>query len=353
MSGYTKNIAVIKGLKEGFSADGGALSGLVRAERYGGSLRVEISPVNFAPLSEGRYAAAVTDGAESVMVENWLFEGVCPVDTSQGFAAVIFYVNRGVFPVASAVCGNFRGAALGLKAFAERCEAGEGRKKEEPQKGARPQAEGGYQDEAIAEENYYEYAETDENGGAVRADAQKEEDGRAAYAHEEDAGALAQETRGIASRPPRPDSPQREKGQKRLPAAEPFGGGEENASTRAQEGAFAPLARGECFYARVQKEIEGILSSYPEETALCRTVENSRWVRISYGDGLYYVFGVIYLKEKPQYLCYGVPARGDRPPESMAGLADFIPASPEGGEGGYWVMYQDADTGASLHPEAR
>ena len=41
MAGYSKNIAVIKGLKDGFSADGGAVSGLVKAEKYGRSLKVD------------------------------------------------------------------------------------------------------------------------------------------------------------------------------------------------------------------------------------------------------------------------------------------------------------------------
>ena len=40
---YTKNIAVIHGIKDGFSSDGGNLSGLVKAERYGRRLTVEAS----------------------------------------------------------------------------------------------------------------------------------------------------------------------------------------------------------------------------------------------------------------------------------------------------------------------
>ena len=52
MGGYTKNIAVIRGLKSGFSADGGDLSGLIKAEKYGSSLKVEVSLINFAPLTD-------------------------------------------------------------------------------------------------------------------------------------------------------------------------------------------------------------------------------------------------------------------------------------------------------------
>ena len=108
-----------------------------------------------------------------------------------------------------------------------------------------------------------------------------------------------------------------------------------------------------CFYERMKNEIEGLLGAYPADDALENMVENSRWVRIAYSDGKFYVFGVIYNKEKtPQYICYGVPSKqSKKPPESLAGLASFIPSSPEA-NAGYWVMYQDASTGASVKIEA-
>ena len=68
MSGYTKNIAVIRELKNGFSADGGALTGLVKAEKYGAKLRAEVSLINFAPLTEGRYVTAISDGDRKSVV---------------------------------------------------------------------------------------------------------------------------------------------------------------------------------------------------------------------------------------------------------------------------------------------
>lgn len=307
MGGYTKNIAVIKGLKEGFSADGGKLSGLVRAEKYGASLKIEITLINFAPLSEGRYVAALSDGNASVIIENCLFEGVSDVDTSVGFAAEIFYVNGGVFPIASAVCGGFYSAALGLRALVEESE-NLTQKKDVPAVS--------YEDEAIAEENFYEYAETDKDGGAVCEDKEKEADGRAVVQNEAAVGSVEEEQSGV------------------------------DCGAAGINDAPNMLARGK-FYEKMSAEIEGLLSAYPVEEPLCRIIENSRWVRISYGDGKYYVFGVIYLGETPKYICYGVPAEGKEPPDSMEGLAGFIPSECE--SGGYWVMYQDAETGASLH----
>lgn len=303
MGGYTKNIAVIKGLKEGFSADGGALTGLVKAERYGSSLRIEVTFINFAPLSEGRYVTAVSDGKNVLIVENGLFEGASALDTSQGFAALVCFVKGQVSPIATAICGSFHESALDLKREVERAENFK-------TDGATEKSEvvSAYEDEAIAEVNYYEFAKTDESGGAVRADTQKKENGREPRKNEKVAGAFKKEQGGID-----------------------------------------PLARGGVFYERMKGEIDGILSAYPAETALEKVVKNSKWVKITYGDDRFYVFGIIYGDNKPQYICYGVPTETSKaPPESMRGLASFIPSAPNERQKGYWVMYQDAETGASL-----
>ena len=186
--GYTKNIAVIRGLKDGFSSDGGSLSGLVKAERYGSHLKIEISYINFAPLTEGRYITALSDGTHTVIAENGLFEGESELNTDQGFAALVCFINGGVYPVASAVCGNFRGEALGIKAEVEKAENLNAANKKS--KGtAVSQVTQVYEDEAIAEENYYEF-ETDESGGAVCEDKKEEESGEKPYENEEAVSAV-------------------------------------------------------------------------------------------------------------------------------------------------------------------
>ena len=68
-------------------------------------------------------------------------------------------------------------------------------------------------------------------------------------------------------------------------------------------------------------------------------------MRVNYGR-LHYVFGVIYEGTSPAYICYGVPGEAALCPESLAGMAGFIPARSQ--NSGYWVMYQDARTGASV-----
>ena len=299
MGGYSKSIAVIKGVKEGFSADGGPLTGVVKIESYGKAIRAEVTKINFAPLSEGKYVTGITDGNKTVVFEGDTYESDGEIEISCGFAALICYINGSVSHIASAVSGNYRGDVIGIKGYIENLE----RVKAEPiaQK---------YEDEAIAEENYYEYAQADESGSAVHTDTQKEESGSTAVSNEKTAGAVPKE------------------------------------SSLNKKG---PISHAGSFYNKMKEEIEGLLSAYPEEEALCALIEESKWVKISYGDEKYYVFGVIYSGGNPQYLCYGVPTKGQTtPPESMVGLASFLPAKADGSGGGYWVMYQDADTGASI-----
>lgn len=299
MGGYSKNIAVIKEIKEGFSSDGGPLTGIVKIERYGKALRAEVTKINFAPLSEGKYVTGITDGKEFIVFEGETYEGEAEMDTSFGFASLICFVFGQVTPVASAISGNYQGEALGIKSYIESLERVE--------KGG--QKDQNYEDEAIAEDNYYEYAQADEGGGTLCEDTEKEKGGSQTLQNEEAFGAVQKEG-GI------------------------------------KEG----LSQGGSFYSKMKAEIEGLLSAYPEESSLCSLIKGSKWVKINYGENKYYVFGVIYSGGNPQYLCYGVPSKGEEnPPESMEGLASFLPAETQ--EGGYWVMYQDANTGASIKIE--
>lgn len=299
---YTKNIAVIKGVQNGFSADGGALSGLIKAERYSSELRVEVSLINFAPLSEGRYVAAVSDGPHTQLIEGGIFEGRSDVDTSKGFAAAVCFVKGGVQLIATAVCGNFQSAVFGLKQEVERAEA---IKNPQPQENKRAAPVVSYEDEALAEENYYEFEASDEGGEPVCQNKEEEEDGCAPCADEEGADHVKEAQSQIN------------------------------------------LARGG-FYKKMRAEIEGLLSAYPPEEELCAAVDGSKWVKICYGEDSFYVFGVIFYEGEPKYICYGIPAKDSTsPPASMQGMASFLGVKTQHGTG-FWVIYQDADTGASV-----
>lgn len=303
---YTKNIAVIKGIQGGFSADGGALSGLIKAERYSSELRVEVSLINFAPLTEGRYVVAISDGPHTQIIEGGFFEGQSNVDTSKGFAAAVCFVGNGVQLIASAVCGNFQAAAFGLKAEVERAEKIKHVPTKKEQKSAAPvEVYEVYEDEALAEENYYEFDTPCEGGQPVCQNKEEEEDGCQPCQNEACVDAV------------------------------------EDAESQIN------LARGG-FYQKMRQEVEGLLSTYPPAEELCTAIEDSKWVKISYGEDSFYVFGVIFADGVPKYICYGIPAKDSAsPPASMQGLASFLGVKTQHGVG-FWVMYQDADTGASV-----
>ena len=298
MGGYTKNIAIIRGLKSGFSVDGGPLTGLVKAEKYGNNLRVEVSLLNFAPLTQGKYVCAISDGARVCVMEGLTFDGACEVDTGEGFASLICFVNDTVAPVASAVCGQFGWAIDGICKEIER---------QENIKSGEAAANINYDDEALSEVNYYEYGKVDKDGGTVCENKEEEKDRKGVRKDEKNKSTFKEGKGGLA------------------------GGGD--------------------FYDRLKEEIENLLNTYPKEENLEGTVENSRWVKIDYGEGKYYVFGVIFGGGKARYICYGVPSKNpDYPPPSLQNCS-FIPAH-DGGNEGYWVMYQDAKTGASIKIDA-
>ena len=360
MAGYTKNIAVIKGIKSGFSSDGGALSGLIKAEKYGSFFRAEASLINFAPLVSGRYVVAVSDGAHTVSFDGESFECESEIETAYGFAALVCYVGAEVSPVAMAVCGDYGWATAVCARYIE-----DGEKiKNMPEAGA------AYEDEAIAEENYFEYGSDNEGEGAVRA-CKEQKDGRGGR-EDEDARGACKEREGAEKQgegelnfsPAQQNAAEyaktngdsrsdkcKEDGGESAGGNGGNGGNDGNGGDGGSRGGDAaepiPLATDLKFYERVRGEVEKLLAEHKSEEALERAVENSRWVKISYGGKRFYVFGVIYENSSPAYICYGVPAMGSACPSSLSGMAGFIPVA-EAGNDGYWVMYQDARTGASI-----
>lgn len=367
MSGYVKNIAVIKTLKTGFSADGGMLSGIIKCEKYASRLRVEISFINFAPLSEGRYVTALSDGKNKILTDADVFDGESELSPENGFCALICFVNKTVLPIASAVCGNFAYEIAKLSAFVESEEkiksAEESAKENLSKKQSVQNKSASYDDEALAEDNYYEYDDGYEERGTLRKD-KKEEKEQERLGKDEKNTRFEQkpqnENRTGESLAVNVDIAQITNAAINECVAPNINSESEsiNFSARYKNEAVSRetkadgLARGKAFYEEMKEEVERVLSYYPQEKELCAIVENSRWVKINYGENKFYVFGVIYEEKTPQYVCYGIPSENAKtPPQSLKGRASFIPSSTQNYGKGYWVMFQDAATGASVEIE--
>lgn len=344
MSAYVKKIAVIKQVKSGFSADGGNLSGLVKAETYAGFLKVEVSLINFAPLTEGRYVFGISDGLTNIVFEGLNYEAESKIDLSAGFAFLVCFCHNKVAPVASAACGQMACALPDLKEFMD--------------KGETHVKTGGaaYDDEAISEVNYYE-RQFDEGGNAVRQSEKKEEKGSADSQDEANSRPVQSKKKisvnvgnGSAGHGGGENITDRERevsGNSAIAQAVRKAEEEKGAADDLSGGTAGGLAGGN-FYSRMKGEIEKIFATYPAVEELESVMEGSRFAKIFYGDGKFYVFGVLTEEGKPRYVCYGVPAKnGENPPAGFTQNSTYIPCK----QGGYWLLYQDADTGVSVAVE--
>ena len=80
-------------------------------------------------------------------------------------------------------------------------------------------------------------------------------------------------------------------------------------------------------------------------------IPGSKWVKVEYNEGEergHYIIGIIYDEEgAPMHICYGVPGQyALAPPENLAKYCQWLPATIKEPQGdGYWVLYQNAQTG--------
>ncbi|MEG1645759.1 MAG: hypothetical protein RR374_00180 [Clostridia bacterium] len=101
----------------------------------------------------------------------------------------------------------------------------------------------------------------------------------------------------------------------------------------------------DCFYDSIQKEIDLLFEKYPHMENLEKEVANSKWCKVKYNEKDYYVVGIINSENEPTYIAYGVPGRFTFPPEEKQ-LSDWLPTDKSKPNGkGYWLMYQNAQTG--------
>jgi len=105
------------------------------------------------------------------------------------------------------------------------------------------------------------------------------------------------------------------------------------------------------FYDMISDQLQEIFDRYPKETNLTNLVDNSSWVKINNdNDNKYYVVGIIKHNNDIKYICYGVPGSySNEPPIEMREYSQWLPTDVRNPYNmGYWVMYQDADTGENI-----
>ena len=104
------------------------------------------------------------------------------------------------------------------------------------------------------------------------------------------------------------------------------------------------------FYDEMKGHIDKLFSNNPSEDYLQNLLPNSKFVRVALDENNYYVLGLIYNESLVKYICYGVPGIYQKePPRQLSGYPVWFPIDQEKPQGfGYWLTYQDADSGESV-----
>lgn len=110
----------------------------------------------------------------------------------------------------------------------------------------------------------------------------------------------------------------------------------------------------ESFFDGIKEQITTLFDKFPEEDILKEIIPESKWAKIDMEEtGEYYVVGLMYENGEIKYVCYGIPSvYGDEPPKELKGFAQWLPIDSTKNDGfGYWITYQDADTGENVKLE--
>ena len=322
---FLKKMCVLRQIRPGFSGDGKQAGGVVKAEQYGKNLSVEVSVIGFAPLAAGEYYALIADSADRTELlplrGKSLFNLISDLDIAEGFCAVICLVKNGVTPLAYGVSGNkeydFDKLIASAAAPKEKTgfhiaaadAAGAGLAADTGADMSESAGADKYNDESIAERDYYKEEERNERGTIIERD--------------ENAGVAAEN------------------------AAESGQAGQAAATNENAENIRKPLnENGDEYYRSVKDELDELFKKYEKDETLKSTFPCSEWVKIKEPDKAEYLVGVIYEEAAPLYICYAFPAADkDDPPEEIAETCAFVPISPFAGAKGCFVIFQSTATG--------
>ena len=104
------------------------------------------------------------------------------------------------------------------------------------------------------------------------------------------------------------------------------------------------------FYEEMREHFDKLFANNPSEEYLQKLLPNSKFVRVDLEENNYYVLGLIYSNDKIKYICYGVPGiYQTTPPRQLSGYPVWFPLDQDKPQGfGYWLSYQDAESGESV-----
>ena len=308
-----KKVLIIKQLSEGFGQNGKSVSGICRAEIEGGVFTLSLSFINLCLVSSGEYFAYL------LFPDKTLFPielGNRPISITKTFdhnfnkefCVGLFFVKDDLpVLVGFSSTSPTLDASLLKKSVIDKLLNVRKNKKS-----------GGYDDEAVATENYYLLDGFDEKTALL--------------------GGIDNEH--VWAKTNVSNQSSEEKTQEKPNDTSIY-------QNETDQNKGAKYSKTNPYYLSAKQELEGIFLKFPSEESLSKMVENSRWAKINYTHDKYYVVGVVKENDKEKYICYGVPAPYSiEPPKELKGYCSFVPLSIFDLKGkGYWMMFQDANTG--------
>lgn len=325
---YVKKMCILRQIKQGFSGDGKTLSGLIKVEQYGKNLAVEVSIINFAPLVSGEYYCLLSDGKGKTEMLSLrgksIFNLLTDLDVSGGFCGVVCYVKNEVVPIAYGINGNgsYDWRAILNKVmppvFPKKQEtidtAITKTEKNEPTMYETKEKSSVYDDEKVADENYYEEDTNERNKPTKNAE----------NATLETTSQTEREEVGVDS--------------------------SKDVDAPSVRTAFNENPDG--YYLSIKREVDELFSRYPRDNTLAKAFEHSEWVRVrGTTNNPQYLVGAMYEDGKVRYLCYALAAEDkNNPPDEIKNVCTFVPTSPFVDAQGFFVIFQSAATGECVKP---
>ena len=100
----------------------------------------------------------------------------------------------------------------------------------------------------------------------------------------------------------------------------------------------------------IKVQLDELFSTFPHYKQLEDMLYGTEWVQIS-GEDNYYVLGKIFEDGFVTHICYGIPSekREKLPPAHLRKFCQWLQLNKENPQAdGFWVMYQDAQTGENV-----
>lgn len=106
------------------------------------------------------------------------------------------------------------------------------------------------------------------------------------------------------------------------------------------------------FYNGIREKLDDLFVIHPSATHLNELIPNSEWIKINYDGDDYYVVGKLKENNRTVLIGYGVPGKKTASPPKIADeIASYLAVDGIAPYDGYWLIFQDANTGKIIKAE--